>query len=474
MLTRLEIRGFKNLVDVKVNLGPVNYIAGPNAAGKSNIFDAIHLLSLLADKPFSEAAQQVRGGAQLHDLFTVGGENRIEFGCEVLIPRAGTDDFGQPAKATHTWLRYELVLGLEEHSARPGIARIKLEREQLSHLTNDLAQARLGFSHDMAWQASVIHSSERQLPLITTHDDHVRLHPDRVHGKTNGNGSGDAPLEFLAERLPRTVLSSAQNADEHRTAVLLRQEMRRWRQLQLDPSQLRKPDDFQSPAFIATSGAHLAATLYRVASTSEQPTSVYAGVSNRLAELIQGVDTLRVHRDEGRQLLTLVMRDRHGVELPASSLSDGTLRFLALAVMEADPDATGLLLVEEPENGLHPQRVEAMLRLLNDMAVDPHEPVGDDNSLRQVIVSTHSPVVIANASAEDVVFAEPCIEQIGDRRVRGLRLRGVQGTWRGVLDEAMSTGAILAYLTPQSQFDRDPEDAVPSPARLKDVIRIDN
>ena len=50
MLTRLRVSGFKNLVDVDVRFGPFTCIAGANGVGKSNLFDAIALLSALADK----------------------------------------------------------------------------------------------------------------------------------------------------------------------------------------------------------------------------------------------------------------------------------------------------------------------------------------------------------------------------------------------------------------------------------------
>ena len=42
MLTRLKVNGFKNLVDVDVYFGPFTCVAGANAVGKSNLFDAIH------------------------------------------------------------------------------------------------------------------------------------------------------------------------------------------------------------------------------------------------------------------------------------------------------------------------------------------------------------------------------------------------------------------------------------------------
>ena len=54
MLTRFEVSGFKNLNDVAVEFGSFTCIAGPNAVGKSNLFDAIRFLSGLADSTFTE------------------------------------------------------------------------------------------------------------------------------------------------------------------------------------------------------------------------------------------------------------------------------------------------------------------------------------------------------------------------------------------------------------------------------------
>ena len=60
LLTRLQVKGFKNLVDVDVRFGPFTCIAGANGIGKSNLFDAIFFLSALAEIPFLDAAMSVR------------------------------------------------------------------------------------------------------------------------------------------------------------------------------------------------------------------------------------------------------------------------------------------------------------------------------------------------------------------------------------------------------------------------------
>ena len=56
MLTRLEVNGFKNLVNFSLDFGPYTCVAGPNGVGKSNIFDAIHFLSLLTNHTINEAS----------------------------------------------------------------------------------------------------------------------------------------------------------------------------------------------------------------------------------------------------------------------------------------------------------------------------------------------------------------------------------------------------------------------------------
>ena len=64
MLTRIEISGFKTFDDFSLDLDPFTVIAGANAAGKSNLFDAIRLLSRLAGGDLRSAFTGLRGEPQ--------------------------------------------------------------------------------------------------------------------------------------------------------------------------------------------------------------------------------------------------------------------------------------------------------------------------------------------------------------------------------------------------------------------------
>ena len=127
MLTRLEVNGFKNLIDFSLDFGPYTCIAGPNGVGKSNIFDAIQFLSLLTECTISQAALQVRNSGEdtgdIEDLFFRGTderEKRLELAAEMIVDSKVVDDFGREADASSSFLRYELAFRYEQPSAITG------------------------------------------------------------------------------------------------------------------------------------------------------------------------------------------------------------------------------------------------------------------------------------------------------------------------------------------------------------------
>ena len=488
MLTRLKVSGFKNLVDIDVRFGPFTCIAGPNGAGKSNLFDAINFLSALADRPLMEAALSVRDEtgktADVRSLFYRHGEEhqpKMSFEAEMIVPPEGADDLGQKAEATVTFLRYCIVLSYRKDRTIAPFGSLELLKEELNYITKRDAPKHLLFPHSFSkWRNAVVTGRRSGSPFISTSVNErprvIKLHQD---------GGGGKPFPRNAADLPRTVLSST-NAAEGPTALLARREMQSWQLLQLEPSALRKPDEFSSPIKIGSNGSHLAATLHHLASQEvhrkaghktqyNRAPMVYAQVANRLAELIEDVHELYVDRDERRELLTLYVTGKDRTSHAARALSDGTLRFLALAVLAQDPEARGVLCLEEPENGIHPERVPAMIRLLQDIAVDPNEPVGPDNPLRQVIVNTHSPLVVQQVPDESLLVAEIRESFQQQERVKGACFSCLPQTWRvdkspdSKREHVCPKGKLLAYLNPVplAKHREELEEIPPSHGRRK-------
>jgi predicted ATPase len=455
VLTRLEVDGFKNLVDFEVDFGPFTCIAGPNAVGKSNLFDVIRFLSLLTDHTLMEAALLVRGSGtettEIRDLFQPRADDEqrsFRIAAEMIVNAEEKDDFGRPAEATSTYLRYEIQIGYET-ATEPMPGRLVLLFESLSYITEAEAASRLKFPHSAGGFRKKVVVNKRRTPsgFISS-----RKAPDGqteivVHQDGGSRGPGQVAPAATA---PRTIVGTS-NTSATPTILAARREMQRWRLLALEPSAMRRPDRFQTDPFVTPNGGHLAATVFRLITEAEQhgenADSVYAGIADRLGDLVP-VSNIHIDVDNVRQLLTLQVHEQSGVQLPAASLSDGTLRFLTLAVILADPLAQGLICIEEPENGIHPAKMAEMSRLLRELAVDAEEAPSRENPFRQVVVATHSPYFVQLQEPDDLLFATEASVRKDNRPVRTLRCMPMSGTWRAKNSEvSVGKGAILAYLS---------------------------
>lgn len=266
------------------------------------------------------------------------------------------------------------------------------------------------------------------------------------------DGGSRGPGQVASASRARSTIVGTSNTSATPTILAARREMQEWRFLALEPSAMRKPDRFQTGPCVSANGGHLPAALRRLAREAEQhqrdPEDIYASVANRLAALVP-ISSLTVDVDDVRQLLTLQVKERSGVTLPAASLSDGTLRFLALSVLAGDAQADGVFCIEEPENGIHPAKMPEMVKLLEDLAVDPTQAPDADNPFRQVIVATHSPVFVQLIAPEDLLCAvETKVKGPDGNPTRTLRCRPLDGTWRGKVGEpTVGLGTIIDYLS---------------------------
>ena len=478
MITRLKVNGFKNLMGVDVRFGPFTCIAGPNGVGKSNLFDALHFLSLLSDTTLIEAALALRDEAgksgDIESLFHHAGgvsDNTIDFEVEMIVPEKGMDDYGQPVFAAWTFLRYKLSLGRRQTPGSLAAIALEVLDEELIRIPQKEAADLLCFPHSREWRDSVIRGSQSKSPkyLYTEPDEGVR----RVYLRQDAGGDPNrkahksgTPSPVPTANLPRTVLSSI-NSAERPTVLMAKREMLSWRQLRLEPSALRRPDRFSEvmstqSRTLDLDGGHLPATLYRLYQ-SERGSEVRSHIRRRLGTLLDEAVNIEVEEDHTRQQLSLEATWRDGTTLPARSLSEGTLRFLALAVLEQDPEVRGVICLEEPENGIQPGRIRDMIDLLKDIVMDADLPVAEDNPLRQVVLNTHSPNVVKQIDDDALLVADLEETVLNHHRYKRAVFRCVSETWRSRLPGAsiVPKGKLAVYLDPESGRNDESGETVP-------------
>ena len=439
MLTRLRVKGFKNLHEVNLYLGPFTCVAGPNGVGKSNLFDAILLLGALAAKPVLDALLSVRGTngrmSEIGRLFSSGTADTIasmEFVADMIVPRSVRDDFDREGTPTATFLEYTVQLCFDP--SRPGGDKdpVYIGHEALKAKSSSDALRWLPFHPDPAWiKRHVIGPGRRTSPFISTEPGTdgsglgIKLFGERTK-------KGGRPSTVPAGKSPQTVLCGV-NAVTHPTALAVRNEMRSWRMLQLEPSALRRPDELHGHTRVSAIGEHLPTALLRI--------GAHTSIAHRLGELIPGVLAVEVETDNARQTRTLLVTLKDRKAYSASSLSDGTLRFLALAILAADPDVTGLICMEEPENGIHPERIPAVLDLVRTLAeeqdgLDGAKEVSQE--LKQVLINTHSPLVVELLPDDSLLVAEML-------RLRGrdfVNFKPLPETWRAEVGKLSGGGLV--------------------------------
>ena len=385
MITRLEISGFKSFHNFSMDFTPLTVIAGLNASGKSNIFDALMLIARLAETDNLKKAFSYQRG-EFTELFTQYPQGdyakEIHFRVEMLVKNHIKDDWGGEKQLKYTRLQYELKL--RRYTNDSDIEDVKVIYERLVSIRHEkdtwiriIPRAQIEF-----WRPKVKTGKRGQPYINTIVEDNlsiIELFQDGTSGRKR---------RFPLKNASRTVLSSIDTIDfPHVLAA--KQEMRSWKFLQLNPEDLRTPSNkANAQDSISSTGKNLAAALYRI--TKQNPKAL-TYISRNLHKFIPNFVKVEVHDDRENKQFIIKLIDKDGKIYSSRVLSEGTLRILALCILEQDEAHTALLCFEEPENGIHVHRIAAMAQLLerlsNDFSIE-------DLPLRQVIVNTHSHVLV--------------------------------------------------------------------------------
>ena len=388
MITYIKINGFKSFHNFEMEFTPFTVIAGTNASGKSNLFDAFKLIADLAETDNLKKAFKVQRGESI-EQFTQYAENqnasKIEFCVEMLVERTVTDGWGNKADLKYTRLRYEL--NIERFKNSSGLEDLRVTYEHLVNLKHqDDKWIRLIRDSNLDYWRPRVTTGKRGIPYIQTEDENqiptVLVPQDGTQG---GN-----KRRFPLNNATRTVLSSFDTIDfPHVLAA--KEEMRSWRFLELNPEELRKPTNKdEGEDIIGTNGKNLAAVLFRI---QQEDKYALKEISRKLQTFLPNFIEVDVIDDKENKQFLIKLKDKDKKEYTSRVLSEGTLRILALCILEYDNKHTGLLCFEEPENGIHPFRISAMAKLLKDLSVDFADT---ETPLRQVIVNTHSPVLVGH------------------------------------------------------------------------------
>ena len=239
--------------------------------------------------------------------------------------------------------------------------------------------------------------NQYELTLSPTEDD--SLFPSKEFAYWYGRGHARAYSTALTSRGRRRLEAGISNPDLEGTAKWVRDRLGSWRVYHIhdtsSTSPMRKTAKLDDNDFLRPNGSNLAAFLYYLREADREAYRLIQRTIQRVAPFFDDfrLKPLRLKSDN----IKLEWRHKSSDEyFDAASLSDGTLRFVALATLFLQPlkYRPSAILVDEPELGLHPYAIGLLASLIRQASVDT-----------QVIVSTQSSLLLDHFQPEDVLVA---------------------------------------------------------------------
>jgi predicted ATPase len=340
MIERLRVKNFKALRDIEIELTPVHVLIGPNDSGKTSILDALAALCRSVDHDLTQAFLGSWKGAEL--VWAGHAQEAVDI-------KADFDNYGV---STYGMV---LLFGTQKK-------KVSVKSESL----------KVGTSiHDLTSYSKF--------------------------GLTSVKNVNDEP-----------GLSGA-FSDELRQVYKMLAGVHYYR---LIPSFLALPvaPDAKRRFRMESNGFGLALCLDEILSFDR---SRFMQLDKRLTEIFPDIDSIKLQQepayrapvDNTDRVTMLKKADGKGLYfslkesgqlIPASQASDGTLLVLAYLAILYLPEPPRMLLIEEPENGIHPKRLQDILKILRDLL---HE-----QSHTQVVLTTHSPYVLDLFKPEEVTL----------------------------------------------------------------------
>jgi predicted ATPase len=351
MIKRISFKGFKSLASGFVEPGPVTLLIGQNAAGKSNVVDALRILAEAVAGDMETAVSR-RGGIE---AVVSRGMRADRFAIELdyFVP-----DPAAPASRSDMRYRVEVGDGIDK-------AAVLLEELRVKRTRNEPGKMKVWFS------------------------------AKRGKGQAVDDPGKGSQTEFDTGDPGVLVLKALGFLSTYPRIRALRTFIESWQFLQVNLGAIRSLHRDERSAALAPDASNLVNVLRTLSNGGRRAVlaDIVADLKNLLA-FVNGVDTT-----VDRGLVQLLLKERYfDVDIDPLSTSDGTLRLLALVTALHLMPEHGLLVVEEPEHGLHPLVFGPLLDLMRERC-----PKGVG---RQVLVTTHSPDLLDAAETEEVVVVD--------------------------------------------------------------------
>lgn len=384
IISRIQVLNFGCLRYVDVPLGRFQVLIGPNASGKSTLMDAVKFVSDVV-RDGVDAAVLART-ANFADLVwgrpSAPEEQRFEIALEFDLPEEVTALL--PAERDYRIFRYEIAVGVDTATGRVSLLT---ERGALQGIPSRQSRQLQFFPAPDSPPDTFMRRSVRGRRTVFHKGETGRSRFNDETVKETGSVNWNLGLNLGTDRSALSILPDYDEkypASTHARAYLRDKVV----PLALNSARMREASRPGWGNDLRPDGANVP---WVADALLEQAPERARRWVRHIQCALDGFKSVRViDRPDDRHKYLMLKYD-NGLEVPSWKVSDGTLRLLALTMLAYMPPASGLYIIEEPENGIHPGALESVFNSLSS--------VYD----AQVLVATHSPEFVAVANTKQLL-----------------------------------------------------------------------
>ncbi len=360
MIKELYLENWKSFSPSRIYIDPLTVLIGTNASGKSNLLDAFWFLSQIAkDRPVEYIMNEIRGGREW-----LIREGSSEATLSIVI-----------AKDVHS-IEYHYEVKLKRAEEKIWIANEFLTEVDPSRETHTF---NIGSSQ-------LLHSSAGEKNLFKSYSSISKPYVDVSSRQSNKGPEKNYQLSrntsVLSQMGSKKVLANIREG-----VSFVQDELSKIFVLNPIPNNMRSYSPLSE--MLNTDASNMAGVLS--AMDDDRRNQVEDTLTRYLGPLPEK-DIKRVWTERygpfGRDAMLLCMeqwKDGEESRIDSRSMSDGTLRFLAIATAMMTRPQGSLLIIEEIDNGLHPSRTKELIEMLINL--------GKERNI-DVLCTTHNPVLV--------------------------------------------------------------------------------
>jgi predicted ATPase len=418
MLKRIVIKGYKSLLAVDVALQPLSVLFGPNAAGKSNFLDALQLLSrMAASRTLKEAFEPPYRGKPLESYSFGSG------GMSELIQRDSASFSIQADVELSPHVVEAVDRQILEMRRPPNGSGSKTSAGHGSASVVQEHHLRYRIEVEVLPRSGFLRVSDEYLAALNREGEPTgKRKPflERMNNRLHLRMEGQAHPTYFERYLDHSILSKPFYPPHYPHLTALKRELESWMFYYFEPRErMRANTAVKETLHIGLMGEELPAFLNTLKARKELQ---FKAIEKALHQIIPSITGVEV---EVNSLGEVELRLREGERLiPARVVSEGTLRVLGLLAIGSSSEPPGLTGFEEPENGVHPRRIQLIAERLKSHARSGH---------KQIIITTHS-TLLADLMPNDALFV--CSKEDGRTAIEPYRDWCL---WHGAeIDDAMN------------------------------------